>query len=97
MQQTIRTTIRLRKDLLDQSRLLAVKQRTSLQEAINNTLAKGFSYVSDIKTRRNVIKEIDKFRKGLANKKINVQSIVDQNKKELEIRTNGLFRHTSGE
>jgi len=94
MQQKIRTTIRLRKDLLDQSRLLAVKQATSLQEVINNTLAKGFGHISDIEMRRDTLKKIERFRKSLVNKKINVQNLVNQNKKELEVRTNNLLKDT---
>ena len=71
---------------------MAIKRQTSVQEIINNTLAKGFGQISDIEVRRDTIKKIDRFRRSLANKKINVQSLVDQSKKELEIRTNRLLK-----
>jgi len=95
MQNTVRTTIRIRRDLMDQSRLLAAKQGVSLQEIVNNVLAKGFGHISDIEIRQNILKKIEKFRKSLVNKKINVQSLVTQNRKELEVRTNNLLKQSS--
>ena len=96
MQNTVRTTVRIRKDLMDQSRLLAAKHGVSLQGVINNTLAKGFGHISDIEIRREALKKIEKFRKSLLHKKINVQELVAQNKKELETRTNNLLKQASG-
>lgn len=80
---------------MDQSRLLAAKQGVSLQEIVNNVLAKGFGHISDIEIRQNILKKIEKFRKSLVNKKINVQSLVTQNRKELEVRTNNLLKQSS--
>jgi len=59
---TVRTTIRIRKDLFDQSRLLAFSQGKSLQQVVNDMLAKGFSYISDVDNRKIAMAEIDKFR-----------------------------------
>ena len=97
MQNTIRTTVRLREDLLNQSKLLAIKRGSSVQKVINDTLAKGFGHISDIEIRRDTIKKIDQFRKSIADEKINVQSIVDQNKEELDTRTRQLLRRTPGD
>jgi len=69
MNNTVRTTIRIRKDLFDQSRLLAFSQGTSLQQVINDMLAKGFSYISDVGNRKRTMAEIDKFRNSMRGKK----------------------------
>lgn len=82
MQQTIRTTIRLRKDLIDQSRLLAAKQGTSLQDVINNTLAKGFGHISNLNLQKQSIAKIDKFRKSLDGKKIDLQKLLEISRKD---------------
>lgn len=95
MQNAVRTTIRLRKDLLDQSRLVAIQENTSIQNVINNTLAKGFGRISDLEKRRIIMKRIDNFRKSISGKNINAQSIYEANKKELEGRTNRLLDQTS--
>lgn len=97
MQNTIRTTVRLREDLLNQSKLLAIKKGSSVQKVINDTLAKGFGHISDIEIRRDTIAKIDQFRKSLTGKKINIQSIVDLNKEELDARTRQLLRSTPGD
>lgn len=93
MNNTVRTTIRLRKDLLDQSRLIALSQGTSLQQVVNDMLAKGFSYISDVGNRKRAMAEIDKFRKSMRGKKIDVQSLIEENKKQLEQRTYRLLNN----
>lgn len=84
MQTTIRTTIRIRKDLFDQSRLLALKRDLSFQEVINQSLALGLGHISDINNHQQAFREIDKFRESLKHKKINVQKIIAQSKLELK-------------
>lgn len=93
MQTSIRTTIRLRKDLFDQSRLLAFQRNTSLQEVINDALATGFGHISDLNVHRDAMDRIDEFRESLRGKKINTKSLVEANKKELSERTNRLLRN----
>jgi len=95
MQNAVRTTIRIRKDLLDQSRLVAIQENTSVQNVINNTLARGFGRISDLDKRRIIMKRIDNFRKSISGKNINAESIYKVNKKELEGRTNRLLNQTS--
>lgn len=80
MQATIRTTVRIRKDLLDQSKLLALKEGTSLQEVINNALALGFGKISDIKSDKIAMEQIDKFRSNLSSKNINLEKLLGQSK-----------------
>lgn len=92
MQTTVRTTIRIRKDLLDQSRLLALKQGTSLQNVVNETLLKGFgNHITDFDIHQEAMKNIDRFRENirirLKGKSINTKKLIEQNKKELENRT----------
>lgn len=91
MQATIRTTIRIREDLLKQSRYLALEQDTSLQEVVNDLLAKGLGYISDLNRRKQAMRRIDQFRESLRGKKINVNKLLADNKKELEERTNRLI------
>jgi len=93
MNSTVRTTIRIRKDLFDQSRLLAFNQGTSLQQVVNDMLAKGLSYISDVGNRERAMAEIDKFRNSMRGKKINVQALIADNKKQLEERTNRLLNN----
>ena len=93
MNNTVRTTIRIRKDLFDQSRLLAFNQGTSLQQVVNDMLAKGLSYISDVGNRERAMAEIDKFRNSMRGKKINVQALIKDNKKQLEERTNRLLNN----
>lgn len=80
MQATIRTTVRIRKDLLEQSKLLALKEGTSLQEVINTTLALGFGKISDIKSDKIAMQQIDKFRSNLSSKIINLEELLGQSK-----------------
>lgn len=85
--QTVRTTIRIRKDLLDQSRLLALRRDTSLQEVINDTLVQGFGHITDFDIHQQAMVEIDRFRESLKGKKINTKKLIEENKKELEKRS----------
>jgi hypothetical protein len=80
MQNTTRTTIRIRKDLLDQSRLLALAKGTSLQDVINETLAIGYQHVTDIGSTREAMRHIDNFRQHMEKKKINVKKLLDASK-----------------
>ena len=88
--QTIRTTIRIRKDLLDQSRLVALRRETSLQEIINDTLAQGFGHITDFDVHKEAMARIDKFR-GLKNRKFNVKKMVEENKKKLEDKSSRIL------
>lgn len=83
MKTTIRTTIRVRKDLLDQSRVIASKRGVFLQDVINETLAIGFGHISDLSTQQNAISVLDKFRESLKNKKVNTSQILVDSKKDL--------------
>lgn len=83
-QTTVRTTIRIREDLLKQSRLLALHCNTSLQEVINDTLAQGFGHVSDLNIHREALARIDKFRESLKGKRINIKKILRESKKDLK-------------
>ena len=84
MQATIRTTVRIRKDLFDQSRLLALKKGTSLQEIINNTLALGLGKVSDLESSKESMAKIDKFRVSLSDKQINLEDLLISSKSDLK-------------
>lgn len=92
--QTVRTTIRIRKDLLDQSRLLALRRETSLQQVINDTLAQGFGHITDFDIHKEAMARIDEFRTRFRGKKINVKKLIEENKKELEERSNKLLNLT---
>ncbi len=92
MLDTVRTTIRIREDLLKQSRYLALEQDTSLQEVVNDLLAKGLGYVSDLNRSKQAMRNIDQFRASLKGKKINVKKLLADNKKELEERANRWIR-----
>jgi hypothetical protein len=82
MQTTVRTTIRLRKDLFDQSRLVAFEQGSSLQDVINHALELGFSRITDLNSPKEAMKKIDSFRESLSGKKINIEELLEQNKKD---------------
>lgn len=84
MQTTVRTTIRIRKDIFDQSRLLALKNGTSLQAVINTTLALGLGKVSDLKSNEEAMAKIDKFRLSLSGKKIDLGDLLSQSKSALK-------------
>ena len=84
MQNTIRTTIGIRKDLLNMSRQYALKRGASLQDTINAALAAGFQRISDLESRKQAMAKIDRFRESLRGKKINVQEILQESKKDLK-------------
>lgn len=90
---TIRTTIRLRKDLLEQSKLFALKTGTSMQEVINNTLAQGFGQISDLELRKQGLARIDQIRESIRKKSgsVDTQELIYANKKELKERTNKIL------
>lgn len=82
--QTVRTTIRIRKDLLDQSRLLALHRSASLQQVINDTLAQGFGHVTDLNTHKEAMERIDQFRESLKGRKIDIKKILRESRKDLK-------------
>ena len=84
MQTTTRTTVRIRTDLFDQFRLLALQRGTSLQEVINTTLALGLGKVSNLDSDRKAMAKIDTFRISLADKKINLEDLLDKSKSDLK-------------
>ena len=84
MQTTIRTTVRIRKDLFDQSRFLALKKGISLQDIINNTLALGLGKVSDLESNKKAMAKIDKFRTRLSDKQIHLENLLTDSKSELK-------------
>lgn len=84
MQNIVRTTIRVRKDLLDHSRLLAFKRGVPLQDVINEALALGFGHVSDLSLQKQALSRIDKFRESLKGKKIDIKKILSESKKNLK-------------
>jgi len=84
MQDTVRTTIRIRKDLLDQSRLLAFQRDKSLQDVINETLMLGFRHITNLSLHKEAMRGIDKFRESLKDKKIDAKKILWQSKKDLK-------------
>ncbi len=84
MQATIKTTIRIRKDLFDKSRHLAVEKGTSFQEIINKTLAIGFGKVIDLERNRKSMNKIDKLRNILDSKKISSKDLFQESKSDLK-------------
>lgn len=84
MQTTVRTTVRIRKDLFDQSRLLALKKGTSLQEVINTTLALGLGKISDLVSIKEAMMKIDKLRLSLADKKISLEDLLNKSSSDLK-------------
>lgn len=84
MQATVRTTIRVRKDLLDQSRLLSFQRKVPLQDVINEALAVGFGHITDLDVHREAMARIDKFRESLRGKKIDIKKILRESKKDLK-------------
>ncbi len=91
MQNSVRTTIRIRKDLLDQSKLISLKRQTSLQETINQALALGFGHISDLDSQRQAMAKIDKFREKLTSQKFKTSEMIEQNKGELQNRADKLI------
>ena len=84
MQNTTRTTVRIRTELLDKSRLIALKQNTSIQDVINEALTVGFKHITNIKGTENSFRTIDKFRKNTANKKIDLKKLRTASMNELK-------------
>lgn len=86
MQNTVRTTIRIRKDLLDQSKLLALQNDTSLQEVVNGVLAQGFGRITDFDTQKAAMDKIDAFRNKLARSagKVDIKALLKAAKKDLK-------------
>lgn len=88
---TVRTTIRVRKDILDQSRFLALRHGSTLQGVINDLLLQGLEHISDFNRHKEAMARIDEFRESMAREKISVQKLVEQNKRELQKRTDRLL------
>ena len=84
MPTTVRTTIRIRKDLLDQSKLLAVKKSISLQEIINTTLALGLGNLTNLESNKEAMEKIDAFRTSLSGKKNNLEDLLNKSKSDLK-------------
>ena len=82
MQATVRTTLRIRKDLLDKSRILAFNNGESLQDIINETLALGYKHITDLNKVNDSMKQIDSFRQGTIKKNINLSSLIAASKFE---------------
>lgn len=88
--QVVRTTIRIRKDLLDQSRMLALREGTTLQAVINQILTRGFGHITDFDLHQQSIAKIDQLRSSFRNRK-DIKNIVEKNKRELQKRTDQLL------
>jgi hypothetical protein len=82
MQPTIRTTIRIRKDLLDKSRMIALHKGVSLQDIINDTLAIGYKHVSDFNITKDAMKKIDNFRQSMVKKNIDLKNLILSSKSD---------------
>ncbi len=82
MQTTIRTTIRIRKDLLDQSRMIALNKGASLQDVINETLAIGYKHVTDLQSAKDSMKRIDMFRQRMVKKNIKLNALIEASKSD---------------
>lgn len=84
MNQTIRTTIRIKKDILDASRNIAFNQNSSLQDVINNALALGLKHITNLSSSNKAFREIDSFREKYRNKNINLKKLITISKKDLK-------------
>ncbi|HEX8931939.1 MAG TPA: hypothetical protein VF810_02175 [Patescibacteria group bacterium] len=81
----IRTTIRIRKDLLDQSRILALERGTNLQDVINDILAKGYGEISDLNRHKRAMTTIDSIRQTLSQHgQIDTEALLNESKRELK-------------
>jgi hypothetical protein len=80
MQTTVRTTVRIRKDLFDQSKQLALENETSLQEIINTALSLGFGKISNVELTKQSMKHIDQFRQNAAKKDIDLEQLLHASK-----------------
>ena len=86
MQNIVRTTIRIRKDLLDLSKLLALQKGVSMQQVINEMLEYGFDQLPKKKSRREIMDEIDKIRAGISMTNKQVAEILAMNKQDQQDR-----------
>lgn len=86
MQHAVRTTIRIRKDLLDLSKLLALQKGISMQQVINETLAYGFHQLPKKKSRKEIMDEIDTIRAKVALTSEEVDELLAMNKQEQQDR-----------
>jgi hypothetical protein len=86
MQTTVRTTIRIRKDLLDQSKRIALDRGTNLQDVINDTLARGYGEIVDLDRHQQAMATIDSIRQRLQKKTgyIDTEALLDESKKDLK-------------
>ena len=82
MQTTVRTTLRIRKDLLDQSRTLAFNRGKPLQDIINQTLAIGYKHITDLNSANKSMKQIDDFRRQMVKKNINFTNLLKTSKSD---------------
>ncbi len=82
MQTMVRTTLRIRKDLLDQSRILAFNKGESLQDVINETLALGYKHITDLNKANESMRKIDDFRQGMVKKNINLSNLLQASQSE---------------
>ena len=84
MQTTVRTTVRMRKDLFDQSRLLALKKGVSFQEVLNNTLALGLGKITDLESNKEAMTKIDKFRLSLSATHVDLENLLESSETDLK-------------
>jgi len=84
MQNTVRTTIRIRTDLFDQFRLIALKKSTSLQEVINSTLALGLGKISDLDSDKKAMKKIDTFRASITDTTFSLEDLMEKSRSDLK-------------
>lgn len=82
--QTTRTTVRIRTDLFDQFRLLALKKGTSLQDVINTTLALGLGKVSNLDSNKKAMAKINTLRTSLIDKNVSLEDLLHQSKSDLK-------------
>lgn len=82
--QTIRTTIRINKDLYEQSKLAAFHQGISFQDVINNTLSKGFGTVEDLNGRKQIFDQIRLFQQKAIKAKLKASDVLKESKKDLK-------------
>ena len=83
MKNFVRTTIRIRKDLLDQSRSLAFERSTTLQETINDTLASGLKRVTDLNSQKKAVQSINRLRSSLNESNFDLRELLANSKKDL--------------
>lgn len=85
MQTMIRTTIRIRKDLLDQSRRIALERGTNLQDVINDVLTRGYREITDLNHHKRAMTVIDSIREDLRkNGENDTETLLKESKKVLK-------------